>query len=377
MSLFFFTYLSIYGLWHYYGWRKTRSILHVTRPKRLAAGGVSLFMIAGPILVRVLERMEFETPARLLAMVTYSWMGLLFVGVCLFFSVDCVQFMIRLAGLAVRKKIAPFPARPVFFSVVTLAALAMGYGYFEARALRVEYLVLGSPKISKTTGPVRIVQISDVHLGLMVGEKRLAAILDAVARQSPDLLVVTGDLVDGQADGLAGLAEMFHEIRPRLGKFAVTGNHEYYVGLDHAVAFIEQAGFTLLRNRTEKIADDVVLAGVDDEAGQRIAAEGAVDVARLIADEKNRYTVLLKHRPLVIAGSEHLPDLQLSGHTHQGQIFPFVFATRLRFPFASGLNVLPGGACLYVNRGAGTWGPPVRVFAPPEITVIDLVPGGQ
>jgi predicted MPP superfamily phosphohydrolase len=220
----------------------------------------------------------------------------------------------------------------------------------------------------------RICQISDVHLGLIVREERLASVLDVVKRENPDLFVSTGDLVDGQIDRISPLAGPLRDIRPACGKFAVTGNHEFFAGLDKSLAFTRDAGFDVLRGEAREIGGFLLVAGVDDPSGRGFGLRGGENgEGELLASlPRERFTLLLKHRPTVEETTRGLFDLQLSGHTHRGQIFPFNFIVHLYFPMGSGLHEL-GNSHLYVSRGSGTWGPPVRFLSPPEVTVIDLV----
>jgi predicted MPP superfamily phosphohydrolase len=221
---------------------------------------------------------------------------------------------------------------------------------------------------------VRIVQISDVHLGLIVRQNRLAKILKRVNAAHPDLLVSTGDLVDGQLNELEGLAEQIRQVRAPLGKYAVSGNHEFYAGIGTALKFTQAAGFTVLRGRGLTVSGVLNLAGVDDPAGSRFGTGRTVSEKALLTDlPRSAFTVLLKHRPMPDDESIGLFDLQLSGHTHKGQIFPFTILIDLMYPKSAGLLELDAGARLYVSRGSGTWGPPIRFLSAPEVTVIDLI----
>jgi predicted MPP superfamily phosphohydrolase len=223
-------------------------------------------------------------------------------------------------------------------------------------------------------GRLRIVQISDVHLGLIVREERLKRILAIVKEAHPDILVSTGDLVDGEICKLNNLSGLLAEIRPRYGKYAVTGNHEFYAGFEQARCFTEDAGFTLLRGDVVIPGGLITIAGVDDPAVRIEGGSPNISEEVLLADlPEDKFTVLLKHRPLVDEKAAPFFDLQLSGHVHGGQIFPFTIATWLYYPVTAGYAKVSDRAYLYENRGAGTWGPPIRFLAPPEVAVIDLV----
>jgi hypothetical protein len=209
---------------------------------------------------------------------------------------------------------------------------------------------------------------------MTVGEGQLSKILRAVKEINPDLFISTGDLVDGQIGNLDGLTNLFQEIRPRYGKFAITGNHEYLAGLEKSLDFTRRAGFTLLRGEGLTLAAGINLAGVDDITGLSFGLfAGRPEKELLQSLPQDKFTILLKHRPVVEEGSRGLFDLQISGHTHKGQIFPFSLLMRIFFPYDGGLFNTPTQAILYVSRGSGTWGPPIRFLTPPEVTLFELV----
>ena len=220
----------------------------------------------------------------------------------------------------------------------------------------------------------RFLQVSDLHLGLLNREGALKRVVSRLKELEPDLLVATGDMVDAQLDHLDGLSDLWGEINPPLGKFAVTGNHEVYAGLGQSLEFLRGSGFTVLRNESRDVGDILTLAGVDDD---QVRSSPTDESGLLGSRPQGFFTVLLKHRPSVSPGALGRFDLQLSGHTHLGQIFPFRFLTGLQYPRQNGLYDLPGGAKLYTSRGTGTWGPPMRVLAPPELTVFEVRRAGS
>ena len=194
--------------------------------------------------------------------------------------------------------------------------------------------------------------------------------------EDPDILVSTGDLVDGQVCRLNGLEDLLKEIKPRYGKFAVTGNHEFFAGFENAKCFTENAGFTLLRGEGITVQGILNIAGVDDPSGKRYGLAKDISEKILLSGlPQDKFTLFLKHRPLVDKDVKGLFDLQLSGHIHKGQIFPFSIITWLYYPVNSGRMNLTDSAFMYVSRGAGTWGPPIRFLSPPEVAVIELVHG--
>ena len=376
VNIFFAVFFGLYGLLHFYSFVKLKQALE---PGPWPLAGLTLFMIMmvlAPLLVRLLERNAWPTLARLLAHVGYVWMGLLFLFVSCALLLDLYRVLMLLLQGAVRVDLShlmPSP-RVNFFAPLILALTVAIFGFFQALNIRTERIVIQTAKIPRDIGRVRIVQISDVHLGLIVRQSRLAKILECVTAAHPDLLVSTGDLVDGQLNELAGLAEQIRQVNTPLGKYAVTGNHEFYAGIGTALKFTQEAGFTVLRGKGLTVSGVLNLAGVDDPAGNRFGTGHIISEKALLTDlPRSAFTVLLKHRPIPDDESIGLFDLQLSGHTHKGQIFPFTVLIDLMYPKSAGLLELGAGARLYVSRGSGTWGPPIRFLSAPEVTVIDLV----
>jgi uncharacterized protein len=377
VSLFLLTFFLLYGSLHFYFFLKVRAAF---APGAAAQAILIVLLVLGlvaPIVVRVAERLGLELLVRLVAWTGYVWMAV----VLLFFSagllLDLFRLVVSVAGLVLGRDVAGYlPSARTLFLLPLAAALGIsGYGFFEARQIRTERVEIRSAKLPKSMERIRIVQISDVHVGVLVRGERLAEILRRVRAESPDLLVATGDLVDGQLDSMAEAAAQLREIRPRYGKFAITGNHEFYAGLDDAVEFIRQSGFALLRQEVATVAGAIDLAGVDDPSIRSYGPRGGLSDREVLSGGSGRFAILLKHQPSVEKDAPGAFDLQLSGHTHKGQIFPFSLITRRFFPFHSGNYRLANDALLHVSRGTGTWGPPIRFLSPPEITVIDLIPG--
>ena len=374
MYIFLTVFLTLYGGMHWYWYRKAMPIVSHSAGARVVLGLLLIVMVLAPIMIRVLERWGYEAAARWTACIGYSWMGILFLSCSCFLVLDLARLLSWSAGrfgAAGLDRFLPGPAVS-FTAITTLTAFVFAYGLYEAAEIRTETVDLYSTKIPVGAGTLTVAQISDVHLGLLVGEERLREILTAVRRAAPDILVATGDLVDGQMDGRGGLIALLQEIRPRYGKFAVTGNHELYVGSTQALSFLRDAGFTVLRGEAITILGLLAVAGVDDPVFGGKAGVAAQEREALQKVAHDRFVLLLKHRPVVSAESRGRFDLQLSGHVHQGQIFPFGLLTRLAFPLPTGLSGIEEGGAVYVSRGAGTWGPPIRFLAPPEVTVFRL-----
>lgn len=378
MTLFLLTFLFIYGGVHLYAFLKAKAALEFSAKTGIFLVLFMLVMGLAPLMVRALERAGVEFPARGVAYIGYTWMGMLFLFFSYSLAADIYRLFVYLGRMVFSRDLSGLSLSPryAFFLPLVLSLLTSLYGYFEARDIRTERWTLKSPKVTQETGRLKIVQISDVHLGLIVREERLKRILRLVKAEDPDILVSTGDLVDGEICRLNGLEDLLKEIKPKYGKFAVTGNHEFIAGFENAKCFTENAGFTLLRGEGITVQGILNIAGIDDPTGKRYGLAKDISEKTLLSElPREKFTLFLKHRPLVDKEAQGLFDLQLSGHIHKGQIFPFSIITWLYYPVNSGKLNLTDSAFMYVSRGAGTWGPPLRFLSPPEVAVIELVHG--
>ncbi|MGW6296957.1 metallophosphoesterase, partial [Streptomyces sp. NPDC055058] len=272
---------------------------------------------------------------------------------------------------------APGPSRRLFVSRVVAGAAAaaavgtVGYGtYGVLRGPRVERVTVPLAKLPRAAHGYRIAVVSDIHLGPVLGRGFAQKVVDTINSTQPDLIAVVGDLVDGSVKDLGPAAAPLAQLRARHGSFFVTGNHEYFSGAEQWVEEVRRLGLRPLENaRTELPHFD--LAGVNDLAGEN-DGQGP-DYARALGDrDRARACVLLAHQPVQIHEAvDHGVDLQLSGHTHGGQLWPGSLIAGAANPTLQGLERY-GDTQLYVSKGAGAWGPPTRVGAPSDITVIEL-----
>ncbi|WP_405638573.1 metallophosphoesterase [Streptomyces sp. NBC_01178] len=269
------------------------------------------------------------------------------------------------------------PSRRLFVSRVVGGAAAaaglatVGYGaYGVLRGPSVKRITVPLARLPRAAHGFRIAVVSDIHIGPILGRAHTRRIVDTINATSPDLVAVVGDLVDGSVADLGSAAEPLASLRARHGSYFVTGNHEYFSGAQQWVDHVRELGLVPLENARVEI-EGFDLAGVNDIAGE---TEGqGPDFARALGDrDRGRAAVLMAHQPVVIHDAvEHGVDLQLSGHTHGGQLWPGNYLAELANPTVAGLERY-GDTQLFVSRGAGAWGPPVRVGAPSDITVVEL-----
>ena len=316
---------------------------------------------------------------------TLAWIGLLFMG--LFSSLlvgtvmrDALLLLVWLAGLAAPDLLPAKAIRETTAEAVPLLAFALtALGLLNARrTARVVTVDLPIAALPPALQAFRIVQISDIHVGPTIKQRYLEGIVEAVNRLKPDLVAITGDLVDGSVDELGRHVAPLTRLVSRHGSFFVTGNHEYYSGADPWIRELQRLGIEVLLNRHVVIEHGgarLVLAGVPDYSAHHYDATHQIDpVAALAgAPADAAVRVLLAHQPRGVDVAARAGfHVQLSGHTHGGQFLPWTYLVPLQQPFTAGLHRV-ANLWLYVSRGTGYWGPPKRLGAPSEITELRLV----
>ncbi len=334
--------------------------------------GVSL--VAEPIAGRLLPPRH----ARLVAWPAALWMGFAFLLVLLFAASDMALWLINSPALAATAEpLAGRSASGTRAAIVLLLALLLGVAGIASalrppQLRRVRFEIEGWPA---ALDGYRIAQLSDLHFGPILGRAFARHLVERVAALAPDLIAVTGDLADGNATLLADEVAPLADLRARHGVFFVTGNHDHYSGASAWAARASALGMRVLRNERIHIGDPengFDLVGVDDHHADLVGG-GGEDLPRALAGrDPSRPAILLAHDPSTFKRARSAAiDLQLSGHTHGGQIWPFGYLVRLVIPWVAGVH-RHGRAQLYVSRGTGFWGPPMRLFAPAEITEISV-----
>ncbi len=378
-ALFLAVFLSLYGLVHAYAYVKLRCIFPWKRPRSYLVAAAFIFLMLSPVLGQGLFSLGLERQAVMMLFVGYEWMGLVFLFISAQVFGDCLRLLLLLIRRGFSRISGSFPgrtARPVAVAAASVAVCAFAYGHFEANRLSVHLVELHSGKLPAGVEGVRIVQVSDLHFSPLKGAVPAGQVAKRIEELAPDMLVATGDLVDrGMADSNE-IARIFRSIETPLGSYAVTGNHEFYGnGIHVSLDFLEKAGFRVLRGETTSPLPWLSIVGVDDEASYSFGGPAGQPLEALLSQiPPENLVLLLRHRPNVNEEFLGRFDLQLSGHTHGGQIFPFNLIVSLVYPYIRGEYDLGKGSVLHVNRGTGTWGPPVRVGSPPEITLVHIRP---
>lgn len=374
MSLFIVLVLSIYALSHLFLWLRCKRVFSLGKGKRLALLLLLALFMLSPFLGRTLLSLGWMLEGQVISWLGYAWIGVFFA----IFSLDGTLLILALLHTMGRKftrkkgKPAEWIHKPGLLLTTLVVALCINlYGYIEASNIGVTRLDLVNPHMAPHAEPIRIIQVSDVHYGMTMLPSRHQKLIETVSSLHPHMIVSTGDFLDHGAIHSASYMDAWRALKPPMGKYAITGNHEVIAGLAISLKLLERAGFQLLRGEMRKFAGLNVI-GLDDA---RTGISEDLHFSPEELDHQPGFTLLLNHRPGWPVVMEKRFDLALAGHTHGGQIFPFGMLVYLSHGILSGLHPTAWGGWHYISRGAGTWGPPVRILAKPEITLMVMHPG--
>ncbi|SAL31768.1 Ser/Thr protein phosphatase family protein [Caballeronia turbans] len=379
-SAFFLRFIGIGVLFHVYVGMRLIPDAPVGLPLKVLAA----VLLAASVIVIPLGMAARQIEPQSLAD-RLAWLGLTALGffsslLLLTFARDVILFFVHLVDW-MRGAPVGSPALVAYsaLAVPLLAVLFSAIGFYNARR-RAPVVSVDVPidDLPAALDGFTIAQISDIHVGPTIKRHYVERIVAAVNGLKPDLIAVTGDVVDGTVPNLAEHTRPLAGLSARHGTFLVTGNHEYYSGADKWIAEFRRLGLTVLLNQHVVLNHDgaqAVLAGVTDFSAGSFDPAHRSDPAKAIsgAPADAAVRVLLAHQPRsAVAAAEAGFTLQLSGHTHGGQFLPWNFFVRLQQPFVAGL-VKFNGLWVYTSRGTGYWGPPKRLGAPSEITLVRLV----
>lgn len=376
---------------HVYLYRRLVKGMTASRPARAVGAGLfallGLLIVLGPMSTRMLTHPQFL----FVGQSSFLWWALCFYLFVLLGVVDLAAFLTRhvhrhaskvLPAVAVPPPLPESPERRAFLvktarTVAATAAVgATGFGFGEAwEPARITEVPVKLPRLPSALSGLTLAQLTDVHVGAWIDRRFVEDLVERTNSFKPDAVFITGDLVDGSVRDLRPMVAPLAGLRSRFGTYFVTGNHEYYSGVDAWCSELEGMGMTVLRNRRVSLGDagaSLDLVGVDDFMGGRGTGARADLKAAVAGRDPSRAAVLLAHQPKGVEEAARAGiGLQLSGHTHGGQIWPWSYAVRLAYPYFKGRYEVDG-LVLYVSNGCGFWGPPVRVGAPPEIVKVVL-----
>lgn len=374
---FFIIVLTIYGLINYYvfirGWQ---AIPHAST-LRIYYPIIFWFVVLSFILGRVMEGFWLSKPSQVLIWVGSFWLG----AMVYFFLIVVLLDFLRLLNHW-------FPLFPSFITsnymrtkqvaalvAIGVVAITVFVGYINALNPRMRTLNLNIPKKANGLRTVNLAVVSDIHLGTIVGSSRFSRIVEKINQLNPDIVILPGDIVDEDLGPVIrqNLGETLKNIKSAFGVIAITGNHEYIGGVEKACRYLTDHNVRVLRDTVLKVNDDFYIVGREDRSMKGFTGKQRKPLEELMAQVDKSYPIiLLDHQPLnlsqaVVNGA----DLQISGHTHHGQIWPLNYITNLIYEVSWGYKK-KGNTQIYVSSGAGTWGPPIRTGTIPEIVNIKL-----
>jgi predicted MPP superfamily phosphohydrolase len=382
--VFFLVLLTIVGAVHYYLYRRIVAGPELPAPWASVARAALIGLAVSIPLSFFATRLLGPHAATYLVLPIYVWMGVMTLFLFALLGLDLLRLLLwlptRLSGHA---ELLQSPERRLFLARLVAwtagglvlpaagVALARGMGMPIVKPLQVR--LRGLPR---EFDGFTIAQLTDLHLGPVRSRAWLAEVVSRTNALAPDLVAITGDLVDGSVEQLAEDVAPLRALKAAEGVFFVTGNHEYFNDLEGWMQHLPTLNLRVLRNERTTIRRGEAtfdLAGVDDPTGRRFAPDHGTDIPKALdGRDPNRATVLLAHQPVVVDEARaHGVGLVLSGHTHGGQLWPFSCLVRLTQPYLSGLHD-HGGTQIYVSNGTGLWGPPMRLGTTSEITLVTL-----
>ncbi len=381
--------LSLSIIYGYVGFR-------LVQPAGLARGlkiffwGLVLLFFAAPFLsIFLRSKMPTDSISMIVSWIAYLSFGFFTLIFAVLVIRDGLLLVSTMAELLYRfvtnsaKLAFTNPSRRLFLvngtnlGVLGLTGALTAYGLVQARKTpQVRQVDIFLENLPDEFNGFRILQLSDLHVSMTIRRDYVERVVERANGEKPDLIVFTGDLADGGAHALRVEAAPLADLQAPHGKFFVTGNHEYYSGVEGWLAEVRKWGFVPLLNEHRSIrlgAADIVLAGVTDYRAERIKPSHATNPgAALAGAPEKRVKIMLAHQPKSVFGAEATgADLLICGHTHGGQYIPYTYMVPLDQPYVHGLHK-HGKTWIYVSRGTGYWGPPIRVGAPSEITVLRL-----
>lgn len=370
--IFIFTFFSIYFLLHLYPYIR---IVSPGISNKKIKNLFKLFLILnflGPLFIRYADEYLSSQVTFVIAFIALFGMG--FIIYLAFFTL--VLEFYRLFIKFLKRSFFSTPKDFLIFTLFSSSILSF-YSHYETYKLETIKFKIYTSKLPSHFSSFKILHFSDLHLGPLMGLTQINMLKEVYLREKPDLIISTGDLVDGNMKNRFYLAQALNELYAPYGKFAIVGNHEYYQGIAQSIDFIEKAGFKILRGEMVSLDNWLTLVGLDDDACKIFkACKGPLNEVELLKKTpSSHFKIILKHKPKLNLEAIGNFDLMLSGHTHGGLYYPFgKWIITKFFKFSYGINYLGNGSYIVVSKGIGTGFAPMRFLTPPDVIIIEILP---
>ena len=375
--LFFGIVLTVYTLVNYYIFSRGMLALPANSPIRSFFPWIYWGLASSYVIARLLERLWIGLVSDIFMWIGSIWLSLF---VYLLLSVLVID-LLRIVNYFLPFWNSITASNPekysmlLFWGVIAISSAVVFAGFINAANPRVNHYTINIDKEIPAKG-LRIVAASDIHMGTLIGPAHVKNLVRMINGQNPDLILLAGDVVDEDIAPVMryDLGSYLEKLSAPMGVYAITGNHEYIGGAESAVAYLSKHGLKILRDTTILINEQIYVVGREDKDRGRFAGRPRKAIGDYLKDlDNSKPIVLLDHQPFNLNDAKVInADIQISGHTHHGQLWPFGYITKAIFELSSGY-LKKGNTHYFVSTGFGTWGPPVRTGNRPEIIVIDLL----
>ena len=377
MIVLFGIVIIVYFAVNYYIIRRGLQAMPTVKTVRAAYLSLSVLLSLSYMAGRLFERFDWTGPAEIFIVAGAFWFAAVLYFFLLILLVDFLRAIDRIFPFFPEfiRKNPRTSKRIAFYAITGLTVTILFFGFINAREPVIKNVHLRVHKNVNGMKTLRMTVVSDIHIGVINGKNFAEGLVRSLKRLNPDIILLPGDILDETTNRIIEQApgEPFKSLHPKYGVWAVTGNHEYFGGVANAINFFRHSGIRLLRDKAIKIDNKFYLAGRDDRSKDRFGGEKRKSLAEVLHGvDKSFPVILLDHQPIGLGEArENGVDLQISGHTHHGQLWPLNIITNIVYELSWGY-MQKGGTHYYVSSGYGTWGPPVRTGNTPEIVIITI-----
>ncbi|MFH1120514.1 MAG: metallophosphoesterase [Bacteroidota bacterium] len=373
--IFFFVVLLVYSAINYYIYHRAMQTLPADSGVKVWFKWMFIFVTGSYVVGRILERIQISALSNFLVWTGSFWLAVMFYSLLAVILFDIIRISNHFIGYLPLSWLTQKATLNLMGITMLLILSTVLAGYFNAINPKFKHLDLKIDKKANGIEELNIAMASDIHMGTIIGPRRMAKLVDSINMLKPDIILLAGDIVDEDLGPVIkqNLGEALRKLQAPMGVYGITGNHEYIGGAQAAVNYLQEHGIVMICDSVIKIADAFYIAGREDRDKPRFSGKARLQLEKLLKDtDKSLPIILMDHQPFDLQKAEAAGvDLQLSGHTHHGQIWPLNYLTKAIFEVSMGYKK-KGNSHFYISPGFGGWGPPVRIGNRPEIVNIRL-----